>query len=594
MKRANFSKKTLALLLALMTVLASLAMTSLSVAAEEDTLEGDGTEAAPYLLNTPADLVALTGIGTLGNSSKKVYIKVTADIDMTGVDTFKSVKMESDNKLFFDGQDHTISNLTVTTGVSGTAVGGIFQQVRGGSIIENLHMVNVNVDAADNANKRTVGGIVGYASAPFTMKNCSVTGTVTCNHSGTGNTTAGGLVGSIGEKSGEVVFERCLNQATVINKGTVHAAAGGIMGGLENATNYIFRYCVNEGTVSTTSDMSDGTKPSTVGGILGFSKSIAGLGDDPAQVFENCVNIGELTMKDATLANAMGGILGSGRAPNSESAEGPMLKMTNCYDVSKRTFGAVLGSNAAFAGVSCAKDSVRVYKDCYAVNKEGSTNPYLLITKADAADFTLEEIASCGIVENTETAITLSNGKTTTIAAEIVSINAARLCGEHEYDNNCDATCNKGCGYERPLSELHSFTDDCDDTCDLGCGYVRTAPHAYENACDTTCSVCGGTRTGEPHVYTNDCDADCNVCGETRTPKDHVYDDDNDAFCNSCQEKRTLPTKKPETTKAPATTTAAPATEKKGCGSAINSAYAVLALVGVLGFAFVAKKREEN
>ena len=34
--------------------------------------------------------------------------------------------------------------------------------------------------------------------------------------------------------------------------------------------------------------------------------------------------------------------------------------------------------------------------------------------------------------------------------------------------------------------------------------------------------------------------------------------------------------------------------EKKGCGGAINSAYAVLALVGVLGFAFVAKKREEN
>ena len=34
--------------------------------------------------------------------------------------------------------------------------------------------------------------------------------------------------------------------------------------------------------------------------------------------------------------------------------------------------------------------------------------------------------------------------------------------------------------------------------------------------------------------------------------------------------------------------------EKKGCKSALNSTYAVLALVAVLGFAFVAKKREEN
>ena len=32
----------------------------------------------------------------------------------------------------------------------------------------------------------------------------------------------------------------------------------------------------------------------------------------------------------------------------------------------------------------------------------------------------------------------------------------------------------------------------------------------------------------------------------------------------------------------------------KGCGSALNSTYAVIALVAVLGFAFVAKKREEN
>ena len=47
------------------------------------------------------------------------------------------------------------------------------------------------------------------------------------------------------------------------------------------------------------------------------------------------------------------------------------------------------------------------------------------------------------------------------------------------------------------------------------------------------------------------------------------------------------------TTKAPDTTTKAPE-EKKGCGSTLNSTYAVIALVAVLGFAFVAKKREEN
>ena len=42
------------------------------------------------------------------------------------------------------------------------------------------------------------------------------------------------------------------------------------------------------------------------------------------------------------------------------------------------------------------------------------------------------------------------------------------------------------------------------------------------------------------------------------------------------------------------TTTPAPAEEKQGCGSALNSTYAVIALVAVLGFAFIAKKKEEN
>ncbi len=589
MKRANM-KKALAMLLALMTVLASLAMISVSVAATEDTLEGDGTQATPYLINTPADLLALSK--EIGNSERKVYMKLTADIDMTGVDSFKSIKLASGNKLFFDGQNHTISNMTVTSGISGNYVGGLFQQIRAGSTVENVHMENVTVNALEG--KNVVGGIAGYVTAPFTMKNCTVSGSVTSNYTGTGNSTAGGLVGAIGGGSGEVIFEHCLNQATIVHKGTVHATAGGMTAGIEDATNYIFRYCMNEGAISTVSEQnSSAAKPSAVGGILGFSKNIAGLGDEAAQVFESCVNTGDLLIADTALANAMGGILGSGRAPNSASAAGPALSMTNCYDNSKRSFGAIaFGTNGAFAGVSCAKTSFRSFTDCYAVNKADSESPYTILQTEDMADETLLDIVSSAIIAATDTPITLSSGKVTTMAAEIAMINSARLCGGHEYDNDCDATCNKGCGYERPISELHSFFDDCDATCDFECGYVRTAPHKYENACDTSCDVCGATRTAADHVYANGCDVDCNVCGATRTPGEHVYDDDKDKFCNECGEQRELPKPAETTTTAPADTT--PVEEEKGCKNAINSTYAVLALVAVLGFAFVAKKREEN
>ncbi len=590
MKRVNF-KKTLAILLALVTMLASFSM--LSIAAEEpDTLEGDGTEATPYLLNTPADLLALVEIGTLSNSSKKVYIKVTADIDMAGVEGFKSLKMGSSNELIFDGQNHKISNLTVTQGVSSNWVGGLFQQVRFGSI-ENIHMENITVDALET--KNAVGGIVGYASLPFTMKNCSVSGTVTSNYTGTGNCSAAGLVSAIGEGSGEAVFERCLNQATVVNKGLQHAAAGGIIGGLEDASNYTFRYCLNEGAISTVSEQVASTaKPSTVGGILAFSKNIGGLGDEAAQVFENCVNLGDLSIADAALPNAMGGILGSGRAPNQETASNPPLQMTNCYDNSKRTFDAVLGFNGALAGVSTAMASWRSFTDCYAVNKADSANPYTAIQKDDQTDAALLEVTNSGIATAMDAAITLKSGKSTTVAAEIATIYASYLCPEHQFDNDCDADCNNpDCPYVREVP--HAYDNDCDADCNL-CGAARTAPHVYSNACDADCDACGATRTAADHVYSNDCDAECNVCEAERTPGEHVYDDDNDRFCNSCGEQRTLPAKT-TTTAAPAKTTAAAADkkeEKKGCGGAITSTYAVLALVGVLGFAFVAKKKEEN
>ena len=116
----------------------------------------------------------------------------------------------------------------------------------------------------------------------------------------------------------------------------------------------------------------------------------------------------------------------------------------------------------------------------------------------------------------------------------------------------------------------------------------------------TICNTvgCDGTRTATAnHTHDNACDADCNVCGETRTPADHIYDDDDDLSCNVCDAEREVPEKPATTTPAATTTTPAAAEEKeekKGCGGAINSMYAVLALACVLGFAFVAKKREEN
>ena len=148
------------------------------------------------------------------------------------------------------------------------------------------------------------------------------------------------------------------------------------------------------------------------------------------------------------------------------------------------------------------------------------------------------------------------------------------------------------CGCPSPeILGLHCDNDE-NGECDV-CGYERTAgAHAYDNACDTTCNTCGATRTVEGHKYLTSCSQFCSKCDEERPASELVHEYE-DGACKNCGEPAPA-TEEATTTKPADTTTAAPAEEEKGCRGAINSTYAVLALVAVLGFAFVAKKREEN
>ena len=65
------------------------------------------------------------------------------------------------------------------------------------------------------------------------------------------------------------------------------------------------------------------------------------------------------------------------------------------------------------------------------------------------------------------------------------------------------------------------------------CGMILVAPeevaklnHEFDNNCDNSCNVCGATNPKlEPHVYENKCDDTCNVCGGLRRTLGHVFGD---------------------------------------------------------------------
>ena len=76
-------------------------------------IEGNGTEANPYLLKTPEHLVGMRSLATYGGET---WFKMENDIDMQGVTNYVPVNCDNlfDRKIHFDGNNKTISNFTCT------------------------------------------------------------------------------------------------------------------------------------------------------------------------------------------------------------------------------------------------------------------------------------------------------------------------------------------------------------------------------------------------------------------------------------------------------------------------------------------------
>ena len=113
--------------------------------------------------------------------------------------------------------------------------------------------------------------------------------------------------------------------------------------------------------------------------------------------------------------------------------------------------------------------------------------------------------------------------------------------GEHTFENeNCDAKCTV-CGYQK--KGTHEYDNNCDDTCNVEkCTYKRTAPHDYAGGCDTKCDSCDEVReTSTAHKYLTDCATKCDTCGDgaREAKKEHTYSNSCDTNCNACKEQRT-------------------------------------------------------
>ena len=299
-------------------VISALSLAGSSITAEltltiDISLDGDGDEESPYEIWTLEELEAFRDYVNADNTCEGVHYKLMDDIDMSeeySAETGKSWTPIGNGNVLgpfrgsFDGGNHTVKGLYISTDENTQLTGGLFGRMEKG-VIKNL-TVEGKILSLNRYSQ--AGGIVGYSTG--TIINChnkadiksgSASGGVAgYNHSGTitdctntgnitGSSTAGGIVGMM--TGTNPLMTRCYNTGDV---GTDDGQGiGGIVG------------TIDSGMITSTYNTGKVSGNTYVGGIAGRMISIGQLKDS--------YNVGTI---NATGTSYIGGVAGNEKLVN--------------------------------------------------------------------------------------------------------------------------------------------------------------------------------------------------------------------------------------------------------------------------------------
>lgn len=323
---------------------------------------GAGTSGDPYRIGSAADLLALAA----DTNDYDANFVLTADIDLTG-HTFTTAVIAPDTNIssgwsfygtaftgVFDGNNHTVSNLTINTSGVETSFLGLFGQISSGSQIKNLNLRNVSV--TDGNNSFYIGGMVGDNEGG-TVNNCHVTGTVVggsdsiylgvlvggnfsgtvshCYAAGTagcegGSETLGVLVGY---NNGGTITS-CYSTGHVRGGGSGTHALGGLVGESDGGT---LSSCYS------TADVNGGDNAQYLGGLTGFSDGTV----------SNCYSMGYVNSGNS--AKYLGGLMGYNGGT-----------LSSCYSTGDVTNGSGSSDLGGLVGYN-----YETVSGCYFLNTSG-------------------------------------------------------------------------------------------------------------------------------------------------------------------------------------------------------------------------------
>ena len=213
----------------------------------ERNFNGEGTEGYPYLIRKDTDLTRLSSLVNAGESFAGKYLKVSDNIDMTGISFAPIGNQEHPFSGNFDGGGYVIKGISIDA----TSYIGLFGN------IESAFITDVGVEDLHIYGSSYIGGIAGY-SKKSTITNCYTRG-----HS-LGNDCVGALVGFSGEGT---IIQNCFSSMQH-TKYEIYGSVGGLVGyncgKLENSYFY--------GTINAKI-----FQKSTTGGIVGYNHTTGSI-----------------------------------------------------------------------------------------------------------------------------------------------------------------------------------------------------------------------------------------------------------------------------------------------------------------------------
>ncbi len=176
---------------------------------------GSGTQASPFIIQTPTDLHAIRNKLIAGT-----YYELGNDINMASWGNFATIGSITSSQRFngsFDGKGYRIKNLTI---VGSAAYTGLFAVGDNKSSFKNVFLENVNITSAFTNTGALVGVVLGSSGSVPIISNIGVTGNIT------GLTNVGSITGT-----SQCTILNCYStahiKATNVSSGAVYGMARG-------------------------------------------------------------------------------------------------------------------------------------------------------------------------------------------------------------------------------------------------------------------------------------------------------------------------------------------------------------------------------